>query len=125
LNYRRIRSIELGPYRCLLSGSDAIGPGILLPGALDVSCAAHLTDYQLKLVGFFATESRVAAEGRLKNPRLTAGSRLGGRGDLESLGVVVPLLVLDVLLDRFLVHRAHRRAKVPPCPQVLPPELFS
>jgi hypothetical protein len=33
-----------------------------------------------------------------------------------------PSLILNVFLDRFLVHRAHTRAKIAPRSQVLPQE---
>jgi hypothetical protein len=39
--------------------------------------------------------------------RLRAGSRLGGRGDLEALIVFVPLLTFDVRFDRCFIYRAH------------------
>ena len=61
---------------------------------------------------------------RLKPPeavRLTAGSRLGGRCDLESLPILIPFLALDISLDRFFVDRAHRRTKIPARPQMLTP----
>src|ERR1700677_3279953 len=53
--------------------------------------------------------------------RLRAGSRLGGRGDLEALIVFVPLLAFDIGLDRCLVHRSHRRTKIPARPHMLSP----
>src|SRR5271170_5719682 len=68
-----------------------------------------------------ATESRGL---RLKPPealRLKAGSRLGRRGDLETLSVLVPSLVLDIFADRLFIDRAHRRAEISSCPKVLPP----
>jgi hypothetical protein len=81
----------------------------------------RLTDYRLKPVESFATESRFAAEAAWKGSRLRAGLRRGGRGNFETLIVFVPPLILNVLFDRLLVHRAHARAEVAPRPQVLAP----
>ena len=61
---------------------------------------------------------------RLKPPEALpaeAGLRLRGRCDLKALRILAPLLIFDVRLDRLLIHRAHRRAKISSRPQVLPP----
>ncbi len=68
-----------------------------------------------------ATESRGL---RLKPPEALpaeAGLRLRRCCDLKALRILVPFLILDVLLDRLLIHRADSRAEISARPQMLAP----
>ena len=70
--------------------------------------------------------SGIKVQGKpLQISALAATFSLRRHCDFESLVILVPLLVLDVLLDRLLIHRAHRRTEVPSRPQVLAPVSLS
>jgi hypothetical protein len=95
--------------------------GMSFECATDSFLLQDLNYYRLKAVGCMRLKVEEHGCSRLKHSRLRAGSRLGGRGNPEALIVLIPPLVLNVGLDRLLIHCAHRRAKVPARPQMLAP----